>query len=363
MTILLLADIGSSHTEKWALGLASRGIKVGLFSFNHTHQKWYEGMENIDLLFQANEPNPGVTFSQKILYFRFLPKLKLILKRFKPDILHAHYASSYGLIGALSNYRPFIVSVWGSDIYSFPKEGLLKRKILQFVLKKSDVICSTSWAMAGEMSLYTSKKAHVIPFGVDTDRFRRKVVQRSTPIVFGTVKALENVYGIDRLLISFAKFLHLTKSDAVLLLYGSGREEDNLKILARNLGIAESVSFKGFVSGDDLITAYQNIDVFIALSRSESFGVAVLEASSMGIPVITSNVGGFMEVVSNDETGYIVDGENLEQIVGKMKLLAEDDELRLKMGQNGRAWVIDKYNFQSDLTSQIQLYQKAINEK
>ena len=120
MRILILADIASAHMKK-----------------------------NIYLLFQANEPNPGVTFSQKILYFRFLPKLKLILKRFKPDILHAHYASSYGLIGALSNYRPFIVSVWGSDIYSFPKEGLLKRKILQFVLKKSDVICSTSYAMAG----------------------------------------------------------------------------------------------------------------------------------------------------------------------------------------------------------------------
>jgi glycosyltransferase involved in cell wall biosynthesis len=363
MTILLLADIGSSHTEKWALGLASRGVKVGLFSLNYSSRNWYENNENIDLLFQPGDKVVRNEILHKFGYLGYLPKLRSKIRTLNPDIVHAHYASSYGFLGALIGFHPLVLSIWGSDIYSFPKEGLLKRKILQFVLKKADEICSTSHAMAIEMSSYTSKKAHVIPFSIDTDRFCKTMVKRSGPIVFGTVKALENVYGIDRLLRSFAKFLQMTKSDAVLHVYGSGSQENNLKTLAGNLGVAEKVSFMGFVTGDDLISAYQNIDVFIALSRSESFGVAVLEASSMEIPVITSNVGGFMEVVSNDETGYIVDGENLEQIVGKMKLLAEDDELRLKMGQNGRAWVIDKYNFQSDLTSQIQLYQKAINKK
>jgi glycosyltransferase involved in cell wall biosynthesis len=362
MTILLLADIGSSHTEKWALGLASRGIKIGLFSFNHSPRNWYEGNENILVLFQPEARIRRIDIFRKLGYLRFLPILRSKIKQFKPDILHAHYASSYGFLGSLSSFHPFVLSLWGSDVYAFPKKGVLNRNLLKMVLKNADEICSTSRVMSIEMSHYTTRNAHVIPFGVDTEHFRRKSFNKSGPFVFGTVKALEHIYGIDRLLRSFAVFLDLSNVDAVLHIYGSGSQEQNLKTLSETLGIEEKVSFKGFVSGDDLKAAYQNIDVFMALSRSESFGVAVLEASSMELPVITSNVGGFVEVVSNGETGFLVDGENSEDIVSKMMLLSENVELRFKMGQNGRFWVMERFNFESNLSSQIELYKEVKKE-
>ena len=54
-----------------------------------------------------------------------MPPFKKTIKDFKPNILHAHYASSYGILGYLIKFKPFILSVWGSDIYHFPNKNLL----------------------------------------------------------------------------------------------------------------------------------------------------------------------------------------------------------------------------------------------
>jgi glycosyltransferase involved in cell wall biosynthesis len=363
MKVLLLADAGSGHTEKWAIGLASKGIEVGIFSFNRAKTNWFDDHENIHLLFQPKEAITGKKLTEKLRYFTYLKKVKAVITSFKPDVLHAHYASSYGLMGALSGHQCFVVSVWGTDVYSFPKERAIKKWILKYVLNKSRVICSTSADMAKETALYTTKKARVIPFGIDVNRFQRQHEKKNGPFVFGTVKALEEVYGIDRLISSFSDYNKLCDQDSELWIYGSGSQGNNLKSLTENLGICSKVKFKGFVSGAELTVAYESMDVFMALSRSESFGVAILEASSMELPVITSNVGGLKEVVSDGNTGFLVDGDNQDQIIERMKALAGNEGLRKKMGVNGRAWVLENYDFQVNLTQQVAVYQELIEKR
>src|SRR4051812_21136054 len=121
MKVLLLSDTNSEHTEKWALGLAGKGIHIGLFSFNRASYEWYDH-PNITVFFEPeNEINAEKTFT-KISYLKYVRVLKKIIRHFVPDILHAHYASSYGLVGALSRFHPFVLSVWGADVYNFPNQ-------------------------------------------------------------------------------------------------------------------------------------------------------------------------------------------------------------------------------------------------
>ena len=76
--------------------------------------------------------------------------------------MHAHYASSYGLIGSLMNFSPFVLSVWGSDVFEFPKLGIINKLVLKYNFFKADKILSTSNIMAKEIQLYTNKDIEVI---------------------------------------------------------------------------------------------------------------------------------------------------------------------------------------------------------
>ena len=74
--------------------------------------------------------------------------LNTILRDWRPDILNAHYASGYGTTAALAGAKPLLLSVWGSDVYDFPYQGLLQAMLIRFNLRRATAIASTSRAMA-----------------------------------------------------------------------------------------------------------------------------------------------------------------------------------------------------------------------
>ena len=169
--ILLLADLSSSHTEKWVRGLSQQGYVVAIYSLNQCKNKWYNELPHVYLLNSQNHGSTVRFLLKKLSYILEVPKIRAAIREFKPDILHAHYASSYGLLGALSRFKPFVISAWGSDVYEFPNSSFIHRAILKFNLKKAERILSTSYAMKGELWKYTKKEIEVLPFGVDTDLF------------------------------------------------------------------------------------------------------------------------------------------------------------------------------------------------
>ena len=84
--------------------------------------------------------------------------------------------------------------------------------------------------------------------------------------------------------------------------------------MALKLGIYIHTVFPGYIKHDVVQDYHNMIDIFCAVSLSESFGVAVLESSACGKPVIVSNVGGLPEVVDNAKTGFIVESKNIDQL-------------------------------------------------
>jgi len=151
MKILLLADPASSHVVKWANGLHEKGLEVSIFGVSAYDPTQYNDGIKIDL-FTIPQFIKWQTIGNflKATYLLALPRLRKKIKKFKPDIVHAHSVSSYGLLGALSGFHPFAASVWGSDIYNFPQKSDFFKKIIVYNLKKADMIFSTSKVMAEE---------------------------------------------------------------------------------------------------------------------------------------------------------------------------------------------------------------------
>ncbi|RJX18233.1 MAG: glycosyltransferase family 4 protein [Desulforudis sp.] len=346
MKIAFLANHNVIHTVRWANSMALRGHEVTVYSLHrHLQDGLAPGVKKIQLPFP---PNWG--------YYANMPYLRFCLRKFKPDILNAHYASGYGTLGRLSGFHPYVLSVWGSDVYDFPGQSPLKHKLLIKNLSSADLICSTSRAMAVQTRKVcpTLDEIAITPFGVDTVKFCPARREAGSTIIIGTVKKLEYKYGIDTLIRAFAHLrdtLRQRRSDQAerlrLLIVGGGSDDAALRRLAREADVDKVTSFRG-VAPHDQIPAYLNeMDIYVALSRldSESFGVAILEASACGLPVVVSDADGPAEVVLDNETGLIVPRENVSAAAAALERLVLDVDLREQLGRSGRIHVEAKYTW------------------
>lgn len=362
MRILLLADINSAHTRKWVEALLKHeGLELGLYSLSapqtDQHKRWRIPVQTLGL---GEEVFQKGTLG-KLHYLRAVPGLRKFIKAFKPDVVHAHYASSYGLLGYLTSFRPFALSVWGSDVQDFPNRGKMQKLVLKTVLGGTDAVYSTSKAMQNDLQRHFEKDSELIPFGILADRF--KAVQRTNEdsfIRFGTVKSLEEVYGIDILIKAYASFSRkYPEIRSELKIFGKGSMEADLRALAESLDLSDKVKFMGFVDPVEVPKAYAELDVFLALSRRESFGVVVLEAQAAALPVIVSQADGFQEVMEPGVSGYRVNIKNEDEIVEAMNAYTNTD-LRIAHGKAGQDFVSKHFDFRENVESQIKAYKKLL---
>ncbi len=370
MKILILADPASPHTIKWVTNLSKKNIEIFLFGLTGYKTGTYSNLPNLKIQTLGMK---GKVFTKpdgalsKINYLKALPVIKKIIREFNPDILHAHYASSYGLLGALSRFHPFVLSIYGSDVYTFPSKNIFTKKLFKFNLRAADKILSTSNIMAEEITKYTKKQVEITPFGIDLNIFHPAVREENlfseNDIVVGTVKSLEDKYGIEYLIKAFklVKDRH-TETSLKLLITGKGTKERELKELVAELRIGDVTTFTGFVDYDN-VHKYQNmidIAVFISTEDSESFGVSVLEASACAKPVIVSDAGGLPEAVEKNITGLIVKKKNIMQTADAIEELLFNNELRLRLGENGRKRVSKKYNLEDNVLQMLGIYNDFI---
>jgi glycosyltransferase involved in cell wall biosynthesis len=315
-------------------------------------------------LIEGNLKNKNYTEGDlsKISILLSLPKLKRAIKNFKPDIIHAHYATSYGLLGALSGFKPLIISVWGSDVYRFPNISILHKLLIKFNLFRATEILSTSNAMATEVKKYTNKKIEITPFGVDIDLFKKKLKPQNNTFIIGNVKTLSKNYGIDVLIESFKIVVEKNPGLKLKLqIIGEGSDKEKLKVLSKNLGIDEKVDFLGKIENSLLPDYYNNFDIAVSLSHSESFGVVAIEAMACECPVVVSNADGFTEVVENNKTGFIVPKNNAQAAATTIQKYIDNKELIGKFGKNGRKRVEKYYNWNDNVIKMIEIYSKLLN--
>jgi glycosyltransferase involved in cell wall biosynthesis len=361
LKILLLSDTFSEHTEKWALGLADRGIEIGLFSFNKAPYEWY-AHKNIQVFFEPDHKINAEKTLTKLAYLKYVKILKKIIRQFQPDILHAHYATSYGLVGALSGFHPFVISAWGTDVMKFPDKNFVARSILSFNFKKAALLCATSNTIKEYISRITKKTVTVIPFGIDTDTFAPKKVKtlfNEGDVVLGSIKPIEIIYNIDVLIQAFAT-LSARHPRLKLLIVGEGALQNRFEQLCVQLGISEKVVFTGRIPFSEISSYYNMIDVLVNISEYESFGVSVIEAMACGKPVVVTNVGGLKEIVKDDSLGLKVAIRQVDETTAAIEKLITDKQLYNHIAVNARKYVMEHYNWENNLNQMIEAYKTLI---
>ncbi|MBB6091604.1 glycosyltransferase involved in cell wall biosynthesis [Povalibacter uvarum] len=350
--LFLLSDANTAHTERWAVALAQRGYEILLFSLtvpltpallSIPGVRFETAGIGVDLAY-SNEGS-----ARKLLYLRALPMIRRLAREFRPSVCHAHYASSYGVLAMLARLPRLVVSVWGADVYNTPHRSMLHRMIVTAAIRSADIVLSTSNVMRQETLRLCRREIGVVPFGIDTRRFQPRDRPQSRELTVGTVKSLEDKYGIDVLLRAFASACERVPDPRLrLLIVGGGSRREALEKLSRDLGIEGRTVFAGRVDYARTPEMHSALDiaVFPSVEDSESFGVSVIEAQACATPVIVSNVGGLPEVVLEGESAIVVPPRDVEALSNAIGKLATAPALRSAMGEAGRRHVVDNYELE-----------------
>src|SRR5690554_3943342 len=187
MKIALISGASSIHTIRWANGLAEAGHEVHVIT---QHEACDPFLPQVKV---HSFPFRGV-----LGYFLIAPKVRKLLHKINPDVVNAHYASGYATTARLAAVRPFVLSVWGSDVYDFPYKSPLHKWLVRKNLLAADVVASTSYCMAGQTRSVAPelKEILITPFGVDMQAYANAemLAANNERLVIGTVKSMAKKY-------------------------------------------------------------------------------------------------------------------------------------------------------------------------
>lgn len=315
------------------------------------------------------------TFKIIDIYHRF-KKTILAAKKFKSDFILVAYPTAIYIAYLIKIILgiPYIIMGHGSE---FNNKRKYKKKLYNFALKKADFYIANSNFTASLMNKNFSiqkNDINVIPLGADVKKFK--------PIYNKKAKQLKNRLNLDnkKILLTVGRiserkgqdFVIKTLSkikddypDLVYLIVGKGPKINEFKRLAKKLNVQDKVIFSGFVKDKDLPLYYQMSDIFILPSRNtndgnvEGFGIVISEANLMKLPVLATTGSGIVDAVVDGETGYLIPQDDVVMLSKKIKMLIENRNLRITIGEQAREVALTKYNW----TNVAKKTMKLLNDK
>jgi glycosyltransferase involved in cell wall biosynthesis len=256
--------------------------------------------------------------------------------------------------------------VWGSDVFEFPRKSIFHKLLFELNLKHSDKILSTSLAMKKELGLYTGAGIEVTPFGVDTTIFYPKEVKTKEEkriLYFGVIKSMEDKYGI-KVIIDAIQILKRESPELAfkVLFIVNGSRINYYRQMIIDLNLNDIITFTGKISSENIPYYHNLLDIFLNVSNvNESFGVSVIEAMACEKPVIVTNALGLTEIVTHD-TGIIIKMDNENELADAIKKLAEDSQLRSKLGKEARKHVMVYYELENCVELMTNIYRTVLDE-
>lgn len=279
--------------------------------------------------------------------------VRKVIQEFKPDVIHieTHFGIGHAAMKAGRDLGIPVVATnhfMPENLTHYlhlpdPVERFLKKMMWQDfrrTFRYADLITSpTETAVKLAAASGIEKPIRAVSNGIDTDIFkpsnngeylrRRYGIPSDKPVVL-FVGRLDKEKNLD--LVVKASALALTKITFHLVIVGSGAEMANLQSLVAQLGMADSVTFTGFVSDEDLPNLYPTADCFVMAGTAELQSMVTMEAMATGLPVIAVDAVALPELVHDGENGFLFEDGNVEQLGSIIKRMVGDKALRECMG-------------------------------
>lgn len=350
MKICYIGNAQSIHMQRWAKWFAERKHEVHLIT-------------DVPAEIDGVKIHPVKGRENPIFFFVRMLQIKKIVWKINPDILHAHQIFGYGLFGVFSGFYPLIVSPWGSDITSFPKKSILHKLFIKYILKRANLVQCMDESLAERAKNLIGGRGniHIIKEGVDPDLFKPKKVEKNKIIRILYLRKSQEPYGVETLLYAIPEVIKKNENVGVLILK-SGKELNKTFDIVKKLGVESYVKFIDAVPNDKIPEFMNGCDIYVDTFYREipgsGIGKTALEAMSCELPVVLSNTSGMELYVKNEVNGLIYKGEDFNSLANAIIRLMGDEELREKLGENAREYVLKNQDWNKNMKLMESFYEK-----
>lgn len=316
--LCLLGDANSPHTQRWAREMLARGWRVSLITAR---------------------PEPVADVEQCILppvqrsadWLLRTAAVQRHVRALAPDIVHAHYISSYGYLAARCGRHPLVMTAWGSDLLVTPHRSRWMRWLTGWILRRADLITGDSASLIEAVQQYHPRgPVHEIHWGVDRTRFSPTPWQHKDGLQLVSLRAWEPNYNIDILIDAFGLLRQRLASTPLRLhLLGGGSMEAALRAQAQALGLAEHIMFHGRLDDAGMAAVLAHSKISITVPSSDATSVAMLESMACGLAVVASNLAANHQWLGPQ---WLVQPRNAQALADRLHTLATDEDSMQQAG-------------------------------
>lgn len=277
----------------------------------------------------------------RIPNIRLILKLRKIILESSPEVLHSQGGEA-NFHGILAGHWAGVKRIVGEEI-GIPNHHRYWKYIFRWVYSKAHVIIAISEAVKNAivgLGEVKSEKVRVVynPIGKEKSKNEEVPKKENTmhPVVFVTTGRLVKIKNLDTLIKAFSKLVHDNPQKLVeLWIVGDGPERQHLEQLAFDLESVDKVKFFGFQ--EDVYSVLKQADIFVLPSFSEGSSVSLVEAMATGLPSIVTEIGGTGEILSNSQSGVLINPLKPLSILEAMNyFLHLSEKERIEMGQRAK---------------------------
>jgi len=294
-------------------------------------------------------------------------RLFKLLRQVKPQILHTYNLATieYHLVARLAGVKKHIHAEHGRDVNDpeglNKKHNLLRTLLSPFIHYFVPVSTDLAQWLESVVSI-PPKKIVLIRNGINTHNFYRED-SNNNRINFIHVARLDLVKDQAGLISSFAQLIKknsLNTNEVHLTIVGDGAEMPKLTKLSQQLNIDQYIEFMGVKSNIAHLLA--NADVFVLSSIAEGIPMTVLEAMASSLPVISTSVGGIPELITDNENGFLVEKQNIEQLSTAMENYLNNPNLIKQHGEKARNYIENNFSETNMINEYLNLYNKLLGQ-
>ncbi len=306
---------------------------------------------------------------QREFRWRDVPRLTLdlrrLIKKLKPDLIHAGPIQNCAFLAALSGFRPILAMSWGYDLVMDADKSAWMRWVTRYTLRRSAFFVSDAKVSRDKAIIYgmNPQKTVIFPWGVDIEHFVPKTFKRSNLQTFSLFcsRTWESIYGVDVLAKAFVKVAARNlKVDLILL--GGGSQGPHIRQIFMNGGVLDRVHFGGQVGQRDLPRWYHMADLYISPSHVDGSSVTLMEALASGLPCLVSDIGGNREWIEEGVNGWLFRDGDVDDLARKILQAIESRRSLKQIGEAARKTAEQKADWSKNFGKLLAAYDQVLKQ-
>ena len=367
-------DIGGIETAIYNITeeLNKRGIKCDVLCSNSKYEYKKEIIDRGSYKYIVYRTKSYGKIASTSITPQMIFKLKEIIDNY--DIIHLHHPDP------MANFALFLVNPkkqkivihWHSDIIRQKFALKFYRPLLNWMLKKADVIIgsSTKYIEESEQLKKFKNKCAPIPYGIKKENL--KVDKEKIKEIKKKFENKKIIFSLGRF-IYYKGFEYLIESskylpdDYIIVIGGDGELRKKYEKLIMNNNLLNKVFLIGKIPQTHLGSYYKACDLFClpSIEKSEAFGLVIVEAMSFGKPVVATNIkgSGVSWVNQNGVTGLNVEPKNPKALADAIRFICENPEIYIKMSKNALKRFEEEFTIEKEILRILEIYNKLLEDK